>query len=177
MTTPYRSPQHCLRVAFAFQQLTIEPRNATGQAIEILRARRGMHSDFDRVPSGMTQHDWHAQAAMAVSFVRRTLEPHPLLWTAVLAEYSYDVPGALALQRISMEAAPDAEGRDRLIADALTSNLLRGRPPYRQIADAFDIDLGGLSRRSKSMRPTVLGLRDRAINELMGPLREVGLTA
>ncbi len=173
----FRSPEHCLRVSFAFQQLTIEPRNATGQAIEILRARRGMHSDFDRVPSGMTQHDWHAQAAMALSFVRRTLESHPLLWAVVLAEYSHDLPGALAVQRISMEAAPDLDGRDRLIADALVCNLLRRRPGYRQISDAFDIDLGALSRRSKKMRAVVLGLRDRAVAELLGPMRDTGLTA
>lgn len=172
---PFRSPEHCLAVAFAFQQLRIEPRNATSLVIEILRARRGMQSDFDRVPSDLSQHEWHAQAVMAVSFVRRTLEGSPLLWQAVQAEYSHGVDGALAVQAISNHADPDAQGRERLITDALTANLLRGTPRYREIADRFDISLDALSRRSKAIRGTVLGLRDRAIDSLMGPMEESGL--
>src|SRR5690606_27529428 len=122
--------------------------------------------------------DWHAQAAMAVSFTRRTLEPHPMLWAVVLAEYGYGLDAALALQEVSVEAAPEAgEGRERLITDALVANLFRGRPGYRQIADVFDIGLGPLARRAKKLRPVVLGLRDRAIAELLGPMRDVGLTA
>lgn len=175
MTAPFRSPEHCLAVAFAFEQLRIEPRNATGLVIEILRARRGMQSDFDRVPSDLSQHDWHAQAMMAISFARRVLEPHPMLWQAVLAEFSHSVDGALAVQAVSEYAVPDVDGRGRLIADALTANLLRGQPRYRDIADAFDISVGALSKRSSKQRGVVLGLRDRAMAQLVSPMMECGL--
>lgn len=169
----FRSPEHALQVAFAFATFRIEPRNATASVIDSLKAKRAQL----RAATGLSQHDWHAQAAMAMAFAERTLSTHPLLWQAVLAEYSHDVRGALAVQQISQYAVPDAEGRDRLIADALVTNLLRGRPRYRDISDAYDIALGPLSRLAKPMREPVLGLRDRAVAVLAGPMEASGLVS
>src|SRR5690606_38037585 len=89
LTAPFRSAHHCLSVAFAFQQMCIEPQNATAAVIDSLKEQLGL-----RGRSELTQHDWHAQAVMALSFAERILKPHRMMWEIVLAEYCWGIEGA-----------------------------------------------------------------------------------
>jgi hypothetical protein len=81
-------PEHALAVAFAITELPIEPKSATLLIIEALEARFGVGKV--KLPTGLSPHDWHAQAVMALSFTEKTLKGAPMMWTAVVAE----LPGA-----------------------------------------------------------------------------------
>ena len=171
---PFHSPEHCLTVAFAFAELRIEPKNATAAVIDSMRAKAGQQLVL-RPPSGMSQHEWHAQAVMALTFAERTLSSHPLLWQAILAEYCHGVKGALAIQAVGEHLAPGLEGRDRLLADMLIMRQFRGRPRLRDLADRFDMSKDTVARRGAMYREPVRQLRDAAVQRLIVPMEEAGL--
>ena len=171
---PFHSPEHCLTVAFAFAELRIEPKNATAAVIDSMRSKAGQLKDL-RPPSGMSQHEWHAQAVMALMFAERTLSPHPMLWQAILAEYCHGVKGALAIQAVGEHLAPGLEGRARLLADMLIMRQFRGRPRLRDLADQFDVSMPTISRQGRQYQEPVRQLRDAAIQRLLAPMEEAGL--
>lgn len=171
-SAPFRSPEHALSVAYAFAALRIEPRNATAAVIDSLVQRRA------RTPSpmdGMSQHDWHAQAVFVRNLAERVLSPHPLLWHVVLAEFSHDVPGALALQAVSDELGQGLDGRERVLADALIVHVLMGRPRLSLIADTFGVPRNTVTRHAKRWREDLGRLRMQALARLHDPMIEAGL--
>lgn len=170
----FKSPEHCLTVCFAVIERRIEPKNATQVVVESMRANSGAHADT-RTPTGMTPHDWHAQAAMALQFVRRELEAHPLLWDAIVAEYSTGVPGALAVQAIANYLVPDLDGTERLLTDMLVMRLFRGMPALRDMEQHFGVPKSTLHRREREHTDAVRTLREQAMDRLRGPMQECGL--
>lgn len=122
----FKTPEHAITVAYAFESLRIEPKNATARVVDSLRARRGMHTDAGKIPSDLSQHEWHAQAALIRRRVEEALKDEPMLLCAVLAEYSHGIDGAVAIQEISHHLQPDLKGSDRLLCDLIVMRELRG---------------------------------------------------
>lgn len=168
MTAPFVTPEHCLRVAFAFQQMNIEPKNATAVVIDSLKERLGL-----RTRSDMTQHDWHAQAVMALSFAERILSPHPMMWEVVLAEYSWGIDGAKAVQAISEHVDPDAD--NRFLADMIVMRSLRGKPSGRMIAASYGVSRSTVDRATSRYSRSLEPMQKLALEILRGPMQEVGL--
>lgn len=169
----FTSPEHALAVAFTIVELPIEPKNATQLIVEALRERHGLATAG--IPSGLTPHDWHAQAVMVLQFSKRVLASRPDLWRAILAEYSQRVEGAMAIQEVSSELMQGLTERERLAADMLIMRQFRGRPALERIADQFDVSRRTLARRERWWREQIAPLRRQAIDVLSGPMVKAGL--
>lgn len=164
----FRSPEHALSVAFAFEALRIEPRNATARVVDSLRARRGMHTDAGKIPSYLSQHEWHAQAAIIRRRVEEALRGEPMLLRAVLAEYSHGIEGARAIIDLSEHLAPGLEGRERLVVDALVLNQFRGGESKFALAEQLGVSRTYINKRLERFQlPEQIGdLRKRAADIL-----------
>lgn len=169
----FSSPEHALTVAFAVVELPIESKNATQLIVEALRERYGMEAP--RVPTGLSPHDWHAQAVMVIQFTKRVLADRPDLLRAIMAEYCHNIEGALAIQAVSNDMAADLTGEERLLADLLVMRQFRRLPRMRDLADRFDVSERTLSRRERWWREEVAKLREQAVAALAHPMQSVGL--
>lgn len=169
----FRSTEHALAVAYWLLALPIEPKSPTQLIVEMLRERFDVTYER-RLPTGLTPHDWHAQAVMVVSMVERELAGEPLLLAAVRAEYSTGVEMARAIQQVTDYVAPGA-GADHLVVDMLVMRLFQRRPTLMAISDQFDIPKTTLLRRERALREKVGGLRDRVLARLDGPMVRCGL--
>lgn len=168
----FKTPEHALTVAYAFESLRIEPKNATARVVDSLRARRGTHTDAGKIPSDLSQHEWHAQAAIIRQRVEFALKGKPMLLCAVLAEYSHGIEGAQAIIDLSERLAPELEGRERLVVDALVLREFRGGDSMRELAGQFGVSRSYLEKRMQRHRlaEQIGGLRKRAGDVL----REIG---
>jgi len=160
-------------MAFAIGGYPIEPKNATQLICEALEERFGTRAP--RTPSGLSPHDWHAQAVMTLQLTRRVLNDGPL-WDVVQAEFDCSVKGALAIQAVSDRIRPAAlAGKDRLLVDALTMRVFRRKPRLRDVSDNFDISPGRLARIERAMSAEVAPLRQQAIIRLHPEMEGCGL--
>jgi hypothetical protein len=166
-------PEHALAVAFAITELPIEPKSATLLIIEALEARFGVGKV--KLPTGLSPHDWHAQAVMTLSFTEKALASAPILWAAVVAEYSSGVRGARAIQEVSSYLVPKAESTERLVTDYLIMRTFRRKPSLRDIADHFGLSASTIGRKERAMHPAINQLRQRAMDMLRDPMEESGL--
>ncbi|GGX32697.1 hypothetical protein GCM10007242_44550 [Pigmentiphaga litoralis] len=169
----FHSPEEALAVAFTITELPIEPKNATQLIVEALRERYGLQ--MRRVPTGLTPHDWHAQAVMVLEFTKRTLIKRPDLWNAIVAEYSPRVDGALAIQAVTGMLLPGLGSEERLLADLLVMRQFRGRPSLETIAVHFSVSRRTVGRRERYWKEQVGPLRQRALQMLVAPMVEAGL--
>lgn len=158
----FKTPEHALTVAYAFESLRIEPKNATARVVDSLRARRGTHTDAGKIPSDLSQHEWHAQAAIIRQRVECALKGEPMLLCAVLAEYSHGVDGAVAIQEISQHLQPDLKGSDRLLCDLIVMRELRGGKSMRDIAGMLGVSKSLVEKRRKKVVASIADLRKRA---------------
>lgn len=162
----FQSPEHALSVAFAFEALRIEPRNATTRIINDMRARRGMYSDADKAPSDMSPQEWHAETALIRRRVKEALAGEPILFCPVLAEYSHGIEGAQAIQEISQHLEPDLSGSDRLLCDLIVMRAFRGGLSIAKIAAAIGVSRSLVHKRRKRVEPGIAKLRQRAVEIL-----------
>ena len=169
----FHSPEEALAVAFTITELPIEPKNATQLIVEALRERYGL--EMRRLPSGLTPHDWHAQAVMVLQFAQRTLASRPDLWRAILAEYSPRVEGALAIQAVADELVPGLSAEERVLADMLVMRQFRRRPALQDIAGRFGVSRQTVGRRERFWREQIGLLRRAAMQALEDPMRQAGL--
>ncbi|GGX11245.1 hypothetical protein GCM10007242_16660 [Pigmentiphaga litoralis] len=169
----FHSPEEALAVAFTITELPIEPKNATQLIVEALRERYGLQ--IRRLPSGLTPHDWHAQAVMVLKFAERTLASRPDLWRAILAEYSPRIDGALAIQAVANDLVPGLSAEERVLADMLVMRQFRRKPALEDIADRFGVSRQTVGRRERFWREQIAPLRRAAMQQLEEPMREAGL--
>lgn len=169
----FMSVEHALMVSFTIAGYPIEPKNATQSIVEALEERFGQRAP--RLPSGLSPHDWHAQSVMTLQLTRRALDHGPL-WTVVQAEYDGGLSGARAVQAVADMIRPEVlAGRDRLLTDALTMRVFRGRPRMRDLADSFDLSTGRLTRMQREMSEKVAPWRTQAIGRLHPAMEKAGL--
>ena len=140
----YRNIDECLRDVYRFGALRIEPMGNTAQICHWMEnkgvSRGGGH--------GMTQHDWHANAAMIQSRIERLLDRFEL--AAVKLEYG---GGRDAHNIIDVTAYIEQEnnGVNLLICDALVEHYFTERPRrmfYRQFSKVAGC-LNGLLIRAR----------------------------
>lgn len=162
-------PEHALAVAFAIIELPIEPKSATLLVVQAMEERYGV--GIVKLPTGLSPHDWHAQAVFTLQMARRALAPYSMLWEIVEAEYHTGVAGALAIQKVSAHIRAAADSRARLLNDLLVMRIMRRKPVLRHISDEFDVPMSTLWREERKLHGPVADLRQRAI-DLLRPVME-----
>nr|DAO68951.1 MAG TPA: hypothetical protein [Caudoviricetes sp.] len=162
----YRNIDECLRDVYRFGALRIEPMGNTAQICYWVEnkgvSRGGGH--------GMTQHDWHANAAMIQARVERLLNHLELC--AVEAQYGSNFSHIVDLSSYILD---HQQGIPLLLCDALLSHIFSGSPKQAQIQDRFDIARVTLWRKKKQVGGIVAGLLDSAICKLEPEFRQAGI--
>ncbi|GMQ50357.1 hypothetical protein LST1_06450 [Neisseria elongata] len=127
----YRNTDEALRDAYRFGSLRIEPQNNTAQICRWIESR-----GVPPARSGLTQHEWHANAAMIQARVERLLTPAEL----AVIELHY-TGGQKQDGMIDITAYIEAQnkGANLLLCDDLLGNIFTGRPRISAIQDKYDL--------------------------------------
>lgn len=170
----YNSPEHAVAVAYLMLALPIEGKNNTQKVIEQLRLRHDP-TYVEKPLSGMTPHEHHAQAVFILQLVKRVLRDSPM-FHATQAKFGTGREGAESARHISIWINPNAEtGRERELTDLIVTNILRGYPRQRQLADRFDVSKGNISRAVSAYRILIDGLVRTAMLRLECHMQDAGL--
>lgn len=133
---------HAIAVAYMMLALPIEPKNPTQMVCEALRDR--FDATYDRKAlSGLSPHEWHAQAVFIVKLMERILG-NSIGFHLLRAKHATGLEGAESARKVSEWLNPVGEGRERLVTDMLVCRMLRGRPRIRDLSDKFDVPKSAL---------------------------------
>ena len=171
----FSSPEHAIAVAYLMLALPIEPQSPTRLICEALQER--FDTTYDRrALSGLSPHDWHAQAVFTVKLLERTLGDS-IGFNILRAQYGTGEDGARSARRVSIWLNPEAaaDSREREVTDLLVANVLRGRPRLRDIGDRFSLPYSALQRPAGAYRVLVEGARRAALGRLDIQMRDAGL--
>ncbi|WMD23321.1 hypothetical protein RAS12_13400 [Achromobacter seleniivolatilans] len=171
----FSCPEHAIAVAYLMLAYPIEPKNPTQLVCEALRDR--FDATYDRkVLSGLSPHDWHAQAVFTVKVLERTLGDG-MGFHILQAQYGTGEEGAVSARQVSEWLNPDAadDSRERELVDLLVTNILRGRPRIRELSDKFDVPKSNIGRLSSAYRVLVEGARRAALNRLDVRMRDADI--
>lgn len=172
----FRSPEHALHVAYNISALPIEAKNATQLIIEMLRERFDV--TYERKAfSGLSPHDWHAQAAMTQGMTERVLINHPTLMASIRTEYSTGLELAMAAQLLSNHFRPNISSSERFAFDYLVVHLYRKNPSLREIQKHFGVSKSTLCDWVQVTKPQVSSLRQKVVDVLAVPMSECGLVS
>ncbi|KNE25234.1 hypothetical protein [Achromobacter spanius] len=162
----FSCPEHAIAVAYLMLAYPIEPKNPTQLICEALRERFDVTYERKAL-SGLTPHDWHAQAVFTVKVLERTLGKG-IGFHILNAQYGTGEEGATSARQVSEWLNPDApaESRERDVTDMLTAHILRGRPRLRDLCDRFDLPYSALQRPASAYRVLVEGARRAALKRL-----------
>ena len=164
----YRNIDECLRDVYRFGALRIEPMGNTAQICHWVEnkgvSRGGGH--------GMTQHDWHANAAMIQARIERLLDRFEL--AAVKMEYG-DGRDVHNIIDVTAYIEQENNGVNLLICDALVEHYFLGRPKQVQIADKYDLTPVQVFRQLKKVSSCLNGLLTRARLKLDADFRACGI--
>lgn len=83
----FQSTEQALAVAYWMFEHQPGPKSSTAMVIDGLRERFD-RSFIEHLPSGLSLHEWQAQAVMTVRFAQRQLAAHPLELAVVRAEFA-----------------------------------------------------------------------------------------
>ena len=125
--------------------------------------------------SGLSPHEWHAQAVFIVKLMERTLG-NSIGFHLLRAQHATGLEGAESARAVSEWLNPLAEGRERLVTDMLVCRMLRGRPRIRDLSDKFDVPKSTLHDVLLAYRRLVESSRDASLSDLeaaMGDARIV----
>ncbi|KAG0936143.1 hypothetical protein G6F31_015795 [Rhizopus arrhizus] len=144
----------------------IEPKNPTQLICEALQERFDVEYERKAL-SGLTPHDWHAQAVFTVKVMERTLGKG-VGFHILHAQYGTGEEGAASARHVSEWLNPEApaDSREREVTDMLTAHILRGRPRLRDLCDRFDLPYSALQRPASAYRVLVEGARRAALKRL-----------
>lgn len=151
----FSCPEHAIAVAYLMLAYPIEPKNPTQLVCEALRDR--FDATYDRKElSGLSPHEWHAQAVFIVKVMERTLGDG-IGFHVLRAQYGTGEEGAASARRVSewLNSGAPADSREREVTDMLTAHILRGRPRLRDLCDRFDLPYSALQRPSSAYRVLV----------------------
>lgn len=171
----FSCPEHAIAVAYLMLALPIEPKNPTQLVCEALQER--FDATYERKAlSGLSPHDWHAQAVFTVKALQRTLGDG-IGFHILRAQYGTGEEGAASARHVSEWLNPEAsdDSRMRELTDLLVGNILRGRPRLRDLSDRFDVPKSNIGRLASAYRVLVEGARRAALLRLDVCMRDTGI--
>ncbi|MDQ6212348.1 hypothetical protein [Achromobacter insolitus] len=171
----FSCPEHAIAVAYLMLAYPIEPKNPTQLICEALQDLFDV--EYERKPlSGLTPHDWHAQAVFTVKVLERTLGDN-IGFHILQAQYGTGEEGAASARRVSEWLNPEApaDSTMRELVDLLVTNILRGRPRIRDLSDRFDLPKTNIWRLSSAYRVLVEGARRAALKRLDVRMRDADI--
>nr|WP_301293317.1 hypothetical protein [Achromobacter insolitus] len=171
----FSCPEHAIAVAYLMLAYPIEPKNPTQLICEALQDLFDV--EYERKPlSGLTPHDWHAQAVFTVKVLERTLGDN-VGFHILQAQYGTGEEGAVSARRVSEWLNPQApaDSREREVTDMLAAHILRGRPRLRDLCDRFDLPYSALQRPASAYRVLVQGARRAALQRLDIRMRDAAI--
>lgn len=171
----FSCPEHAIAVAYLMLAYPIEPKNPTQLICEALRER--FDATYERKElSGLTPHDWHAQAVFTVKVLERTLGDG-IGFHILQSQYGTGEEGAASARHVSEWLNPEAaaDSREREVTDMLTAHILRGRPRLRDLCDRFDLPYSALQRPASAYRVLVEGARRAALRRLDIRMRDADI--
>lgn len=171
----FSCPEHAIAVAYLMLAYPIEPKNPTQLICEALQERFDVEYERKAL-SGLTPHDWHAQAVFTVKVLERTLGDG-IGYHILQAQYGTGEEGAFSARRVSEWLNPEApaDSREREVTDMLTAHILRGRPRLRDLCDRFDLPYSALQRPASAYRVLVEGARRAALKRLDIRMRDADI--
>lgn len=173
----FSCPEHAIAVAYLMLAMPIEPKNPTQLVCEALRERFDVEYER-RALSGLTPHEWHAQAVFTVKVLERTLGKG-IGFHILQAQYGTGEEGAASARQVSewLNPGAPADSREREVTDLLAAHILRGRPRLRELCDQFDLPYSSLQRPASAYRVLVEGARRAALHRLRLRMEAVELVA
>lgn len=173
----FSCPEHAIAVAYLMLARPIEPKNPTQLVCEALRERFDVEYER-RALSGLTPHEWHAQAVFTVKVLERTLGKG-IGFHILQAQYGTGEEGAASARQVSewLNPGAPADSREREVTDLLAAHILRGRPRLRELCDQFDLPYSSLQRPASAYRVLVEGARRAALHRLRLRMEAVELVA
>lgn len=173
----FSCPEHALAVAYLMLAYPIEPKNATQLICDSLRERFDVTYER-KAMTGLTPHDWHAQAVFITNLLARTLGDG-IGFHVLRAQYGSGEDGAVSARKVSVWLNADAaeDSRERELTDLLVTNILRGRPRLRDLSDRFDLPKSNIGRLASAYRVLIEGARRAALGRLDYRMREAGYVA
>lgn len=171
----FNSTEQALAVAYWMAEHRVGPKSSTAMAIDVLRER--FDTQFvERLPSGLSPHEWQAQATMTIRFAQRLLADHPLELAVVQAEYAHGRDFVLAMAALRDWLKPQADSAEQRAALVLLMRMFR-RPPHsiREIERLTGLSKSTLHRWDQDWRARVaLKLRE-ALARLEVPMSRAGI--
>jgi hypothetical protein len=171
----FSCPEHAIAVAYLMLAYPIEPKNPTQIICEALQER--FDTTYERKAlSGLTPHDWHAQAVFIVKALERGLGDS-VGFHILRAQYGTGEEGARSARAVSRWLNPGAEeeSKERVLVDLLVANILRGRPRLRELSDRFDVPKSNIGRLGSAYRVLIEGKRKAALHRLGLQMRDDGI--
>lgn len=169
----FSCPEHAIAVAYLMLAMPIEPKNPTQLVCEALRERFDVEYERKAL-SGLTPHEWHAQAVFIVKLMERTLGDS-VGFHILRTQYGTGLEGAESARAVSEWLNPSAKGRERLVTDMLVCRMLRGRPRIRELADRFDVPKSTLHDVLQAYRSLAALPKDMALVKLDRVMGEAGI--
>lgn len=171
----FSCPEHAIAVAYLMLAYPIEPKNPTQLICEALRERFDVEYERKAL-SGLSPHDWHAQAVFTVKVMERALG-ESIGFHLLRAQYAAGLEGAESARAVSEWMNPKGEGRERLVTDMLVCRMLRGRPRIRDLSDRFDVPKSTLHDVLQAYRQLIEPEREAAIGRLEVVMADAGIVA
>lgn len=169
----FSCPEHAIAVAYLMLALPIEPKNPTQLVCEALRERFDVEYERKAL-SGLSPHEWHAQAVFIVKLMERTLGDS-VGFHILRAQYGTGLEGAESARAVSEWLNPSAKGRERLVTDMLVCRMLRGRPRIRDLSDRFDVPKSTLHDVLTAYRHLTKLHRESAVSRLDAIMADQGI--
>lgn len=163
----YRNTDETLRDAYRFGSLRIEPQNNTAQICRWIESKGVPPSR-----SSLTQHEWHANAAMIQARVERLLAPAELAVIELHYTGGQKQDGIIGL---TSHIEAQNKGANLLLCDDLLGNIFTGRPSREEIQEKYGISESTFFRRLKTVRKTVNALFTSALLKLEAEFEQAGI--
>ena len=167
--------EHAISLAYLMLAYPIEPKNPTQLICEALQEQ--FDATYERKAlSGLTPHEWHAQAVFIVKVLERTLGAG-IGFHILRAQYGTGEDSARSARAVSCWLNPgaDDDSKERVLVDLLVANILRGRPRLRELSDRFDVPKSNVGRLASAYRVLVEGARRAALRRLDIRMRDAGI--
>ena len=167
----FQSTEQALAVAYWMFEHQPGPKSSTAMVIDGLRERFD-RSFIEHLPSGLSPHEWQAQAVMP-SASAGTHRSWSWWWCGPSSPAGGFRPGLAALRDWLKPGADPIEQRATL---ALLMRMFR-RPPssIREIERLSGLSKSTLHRWDKEWRERVVALLRQALQRLEEPMAEVGI--
>lgn len=153
----YESIDHMLCEAFYIKNKLIIGKSNSARIEEWIKSK----GVLDRMESGLSTHDLHANSAMILNRVEAIL--NDIEWTLIQAEYGYDLSGIIELTNYVINKAPSIQ---LLECDTLLEYLFLKNRTYTQLQDKFNWSKGRLHRKLNQIKRPINYLHNECIKKL-----------